>query len=93
MYLESNTPSAVIKSQEIDGLEEWLKKNKPTVIPSGVSLGQPKFVDNSKVKRDLKQKKKAKAETIKRNKLIEAQNKERERLAKLKIKEKRSCKG
>ena len=33
MYLESNTPSAVIKSQEIDGLEEWLKKNKPTVIP------------------------------------------------------------
>ena len=87
MYLESNTPSAVIKSQEIDGLEEWLKKNKPTVIPPGVSLGEVKFVDNSKVKRDLEQEKKAKAETIKRNKLIEAQNKERERLAKLKMKE------
>ena len=28
MYLESNTPSAVIKSQEIDGLEEWLKKEQ-----------------------------------------------------------------
>ena len=87
MYLESNTPSAVIKSQEIDGLEEWLKKNKPTVIPPGVSLGEVRFVDNSKVKRDLEQEKKAKAETIKRNKLIEAQNKERERLAKLKMKE------
>lgn len=87
MYLESNTPSAVIKSQEIDGLEEWLKNNKPTVIPPGVSLGEVKFVDNSKVKRDLEQEKKAKAETIKRNKLIEAQNKERERLAKLKMKE------
>jgi hypothetical protein len=87
MYLESNTPSAVIKSQEIDGLEAWLKKNKPTVIPPGVSLGEVKFVDNSKVKRDLEQEKKAKAETIKRNKLIEAQNKERERLAKLKMKE------
>ena len=85
MYLESNTPSAVIKSQEIDGLEEWLKKNKPTVIPPGVSLGEVKFVDNSKVKRDLEQEKKAKAETIKRNKLIEAQNKERERLAKEKM--------
>ena len=87
MYLESNTPSAVIKSQEIDGLEKWLKHNKPTVIPPGVSLGEVKFVDNSKVKRDLEQEKKAKAETIKRNKLIEAQNKERERLAKLKMKE------
>ena len=87
MYLESNTPSAVIKSQEIDGLEEWLKNNKPTVIPPGVSLGKVKFVDNSKVKRDLEQEKKAKAETLKRNKLIEAQNKERERLAKLKMKE------
>ena len=87
MYLESNTPSAVIKSQEIDGLEEWLKNNKPTVIPPGVSLGEVKFVDNSKVKRDLEQEKKAKAETLKRNTLIEAQNKERERLAKLKIKE------
>ena len=87
MYLESNTPSAVIKSQEIDGLEEWLKNNKPTVIPPGVSLGEVKFVDNAKVKRDLEQEKKAKAETIKRNKLIEAQNKERERLAKLKMKE------
>ena len=85
MYLESNTPSAVIKSQEIDGLEEWLKNNKPTVIPPGVSLGEVKFVDNSKVKRDLEQEKKAKAETLKRNKLIEAQNKERERLAKLKM--------
>ena len=87
MYLESNTPSAVIKSQEIEGLEEWLKHNKPTVIPPGVSLGEVKFVDNSKVKRDLEQEKKAKAETLKRNKLIEAQNKERERLAKLKMKE------
>ena len=87
MYLESNTPSAVIKSQEIDGLEEWLKNNKPTVIPPGVSLGEVKFVDNAKVKRDLEQEKKAKAETLKRNKLIEAQNKERERLAKLKMKE------
>ena len=87
MYLESNTPSAVIKSQEIDGLEEWLKNNKPTVIPPGVSLGEVKFVDNSKVKRDLEQEKKAKAETLKRNKLIEAQNKESERLAKLKMKE------
>ena len=87
MYLESSTPSAVIKSQEIDGLEEWLKNNKPTVIPPGVSLGEVKFVDNAKVKRDLEQEKKAKAETLKRNKLIEAQNKERERLAKLKIKE------
>ena len=28
MYLESNTPSAVIKSQEIDGLEEWPKKEQ-----------------------------------------------------------------
>lgn len=87
MYLESNTPSAVIKSQEIDGLEEWLKNNKPTVIPPGVSLGEVKFVDNAKVKRDIEQEKKAKAETLKRNKLIEAQNKERERLAKLKMKE------
>ena len=87
MYLESNTPSAVIKSQEIDGLEEWLKNSKPTVIPPGVSLGEVKFIDNSKVKRDLEQEKKAKAETLKRNKLIEAQNKERERLAKLKMKE------
>ena len=87
MYLESNTPSAVIKSQEIDGLEEWLKKNKPTVIPPGVSLGEVKFVDNAKVKRDLEQEKKAKAETIKKNKAIAAQNKERERLAKLKMKE------
>ena len=87
MYLESNTPSAVIKSQEIDGLEEWLKNNKPTVIPPGVSLGEVKFVDNAKVKRDLEQEKKAKAETIKKNKAIAAQNKERERLAKLKMKE------
>ena len=50
MYLESNTPSAVIKSQEIDGLEEWLKNNKPTVIPPGVSLGEVKFVINKKAK-------------------------------------------
>lgn len=85
MYLESNTPSAVIKNQSNPDLEEWLKNNKPTVIPPGVSLGEVKFVDNSKVKRDLEQEKKAKAETIKRNKLIEAQNKERERLAKLKM--------
>ena len=90
MYLESNTPSAVIKDQAhclTKDLEKWLKNNKPTVIPPGVSLGEVKFVDNSKVKRDLEQEKKAKAETIKRNKLIEAQNKERERLAKLKMKE------
>ena len=87
MYLESNTPSAVIKNQSNPELEEWLKNNKPTVIPPGVSLGEVKFVDNSKVKRDLEQEKKAKAETLKRNKLIEAQNKERERLAKLKMKE------
>ena len=90
MYLESNTPSAVIKDQAhclTKDLEKWLKKNKPTVIPPGVSLGEVKFVDNSKVKRDLEQEKKAKAETLKRNKLIEAQNKERERLAKLKMKE------
>lgn len=88
MYLESNTPSAVIKDQThclTRDLEEWLKNNKPTVIPPGVSLGEVKFVDNSKVKRDLEQEKKAKAETLKRNKLIEAQNKERERLAKLKM--------
>lgn len=85
MYLESNTPSAVIKNQSNPDLEEWLKNNKPTVIPPGVSLGEVKFVDNSKVKRDLEQEKKAKAETLKRNKLIEAQNKERERLAKLKM--------
>lgn len=62
MYLESNTPSAIIKSQEIDGLEEWLKNNKPTVIPPGVSLGEVKFVDNAKVKRELEQEKKAKFE-------------------------------
>lgn len=85
MYLESNTPSAVIKNQSNPDLEEWLKKNKPTVIPPGVSLGEVRFVDNAKVKRDLEQEKKAKAETLKRNKLIEAQNKERERLAKLKM--------
>ena len=85
MYLESNTPSAIIKNQSNPELEEWLKKNKPTVIPPGVSLGEVKFVDNAKVKRDLDQEKKAKAETLKRNKLIEAQNKERERLAKLKM--------
>ena len=88
MYLESSTPSAVIKDQThclTKDLEEWLKNNKPTVIPPGVSLGEVKFVDNAKVKRDLEQEKKAKAETIKRNKLIEAQNKERERLAKLKM--------
>ena len=85
MYLESNTPSAVIKNQSNPDLEKWLKNNKPTVIPPGVSLGEVKFVDNSKVKRDLEQEKKAKAETIKRNKLIEAQNKEREKLAKEKI--------
>lgn len=85
MYLESNTPSAVIKNQSNPDLEEWLKNNKPTVIPPGVSLGEVKFVDNAKVKRDLEQEKKAKAETLKRNKLIEAQNKERERLAKLKM--------
>lgn len=85
MYLESNTPSAIIKNQYNPELEEWLKNNKPTVIPPGVSLGEVKFVDNAKVKRDLEQEKKAKAETIKRNKLIEAQNKERERLAKLKM--------
>lgn len=90
MYLESNTPSAIIKDQThclTKDLEAWLKKNKPTVIPPGVSLGEVKFVDNAKVKRDLEQEKKAKAETLKRNKLIEAQNKERERLAKLKMKE------
>jgi len=90
MYLESNTPSTVIRDQThclTKDLEEWLKHNKPTVIPPGVSLGQPKFIDNAKVKRDLEQEKKAKAETLKRNKLIEAQNKERERLAKLKMKE------
>lgn len=85
MYLESNTPSAVIKSQEIDGLKAWLKKSKPTVIPPGVSLGQPKFIDNAKVKRDLEQEKKARTETIKKNKEIAAQNKEREKLAKEKI--------
>lgn len=85
MYLESNTPSAVIKNQSNPDLEEWLKNNKPTVIPPGVSLGEVKFVDNAKVKRDLEQEKKAKAETLKRNKLIEAQNKERERLAKEKM--------
>ena len=57
MYLESNTPSAVIKDQAhclTKDLEKRLKKNKPTVIPPGVSLGEVKFVDNSKVKRDLK---------------------------------------
>ena len=85
MYLESNTPSAIIKNQSNSDLEEWLKNNKPTVIPPGVSLGEVRFVDNAKVKRDLEQEKKAKAETLKRNKLIEAQNKERERLAKLKM--------
>ena len=85
MYLESNTPSAVIKNQSNHDLEEWLKNNKPTVIPPGVSLGEVRFVDNAKVKRDLEQEKKAEAETLKRNKLIEAQNKERERLAKLKM--------
>ena len=74
MYLESNTPSAIIKSQEIDGLEEQLKKNKPTVIPPGVSLGEVKFVDNSKVKRDLEQEKKAKFErqTQNRNLMVTA---------------------
>ena len=90
MYLESSTPSAIVKDQThclTKDLEKWLKKNKPTVIPPGVSLGEVKFVDNAKVKRDLEQEKKAKAETLKRNKLIEAQNKERERLAKLKMKE------
>jgi len=87
MYLESNTPNAVIKNQSNPDLEEWLKNNKPTVIPPGVSLGEVRFVDNAKVKRDLEQEKKAKAETLKRNKLIEAQNKERERLAELKMKE------
>ena len=66
-------------------LDEWLKHNKPTVLKHGESLGQPKFIDNSKVKRDLEQEKKAKAETIKKNKAIAAQNKERERLAKEKI--------
>ena len=63
------------------------KKQQAHRDSPGVSLGEVKFVDNSKVKRDLEQEKKAKAETIKRNKLIEAQNKERERLAKLKMKE------
>lgn len=29
--------SAPIKDQTIDGLEEWLKNNKPTIIPPGVS--------------------------------------------------------
>ena len=76
MYLESNTPSAIIKDQAhclTKDLEKWLKKNKPTVIPPGVSLGEVKFVDNSKVKRDLEQEKKAKAETLKRKQAITAQ--------------------
>ena len=76
-----------VKDQSNPKLDEWLKHNKPTVLKHGESLGQYKFTDNSKVKRDLEQEKKAKDETIKRNKLIEAQNKERERLAKLKMKE------
>ena len=68
MYLESNTPSAVIKDQAhclTKDLEKWLKKNKPTVIPPGVSLGEVKFVDNSKVKRDMEQEKKAKYNSAK----------------------------
>ena len=75
-----------VKDQSNHDLDEWLKHNKPTVLKHGESLGQYKFTDNSKVKRDLKQEKKAKAETIKKNKAIAAQNKEREKLAKEKMK-------
>ena len=74
-----------VKDQSNPDLDEWLKRNKPTVLKHGESLGQYKFTDNSKVKRDLEQEKKAKAETIKKNKAIAAQNKEREKLAKEKM--------
>lgn len=74
-----------IKDQSNPDLEKWLKNNKPTVLKHGESLGQPKFIDNSKVKRDLEQEKKAQAETIKRNKAIASQNKKREKLAKEKM--------
>ena len=75
-----------VKDQSNPDLDEWLRHNKPTVLKHGESLGQYKFTDNSKVKRDLEQEKKAKAETIKKNKAIAAQNKEREKLAKEKMK-------
>ena len=74
-----------VKDQSNTDLDEWLKHNKPTVLKHGESLGQYKFTDNSKVKRDLEQEKKAKAETIKKNKAVAAQNKEREKLAKEKM--------
>ena len=74
-----------VKDQSNPDLDKWLKYNNPTVLKHGESLGQYKFTDNSKVKRDLEQEKKAKAETIKKNKAIAAQNKEREKLAKEKM--------
>jgi hypothetical protein len=75
-----------VKDQSNPDLDEWLKYNNPTVLKHGESLGQYKFTDNSKVKRDLEQEKKAKTETIKKNKAIAAQNKEREKLAKERMK-------
>lgn len=75
-----------VKDQSNPDLDEWLKHNKPTVLKHGESLGQYKFTDNSKIKRDLEQEKKAKAETIKKNKAIASQNEEREKLAKEKMK-------
>ena len=75
-----------VKDQSNPDLDEWLKHNKPTVLKHGESLGQYKFTDNSKVKRDLEQEKKAKAEIVKKNKAVAAQNKEREKLAKEKMK-------
>ncbi len=59
-----------IKDQTIDGLEEWLKNNKPTVVPRGVSTatGYTPPAPSERTQQESKQR----AQEI--NKMIRAEN-------------------
>src|SRR5690606_41407900 len=59
-----------IKDQTIDGLEEWLKNNKPTVIPCGASTatGYTPPAPSERTQQESKQR----AQEI--NKMIRAEN-------------------
>lgn len=74
MYLESNTPSAIVKNQSNSDLEEWLKNNKPTVIPPGVSLGEVKWTDSRKGVKPIVD---SEPKIIEKNKKVRAVNENR----------------
>ena len=70
--------SAPIKDQTIEGLEEWLKNNKPTVIPRGVSTATG-YTPPQPSKRTPKESKKRIVEI---NQVVKAENAAKKAVAK-----------